>query len=88
MCGQDCELAPYYLQTVRVPFAANRNLSVFCENTKRTGCARCPFHAPGVLCSLEVRKKLINRMPLTRRTRTVQRVSGTLMYTKVYIFQH
>ncbi len=44
----------------------------FCTNTKRTGCARCPFHALGVLCSLQVREKLINRAPLTRHTRTAQ----------------
>ncbi len=55
----------------------------FCANTKRTGCARCPFRAPGVLCSPQVRKKLINRAPLIRRMRTAQLVCGALVYTKL-----
>ncbi len=46
-------------------------------------CAGCPFHAPVVLCSPQVRKKLITRAPLTRHMGTVQRISGALMYTKL-----
>ncbi len=55
----------------------------FCANTKRTECAGCPFHASGVLCSPQVCRKLINCVPLTRRTWTVQCVSGVLVYTKL-----
>ncbi len=40
---------------------------------------------PGVLCSPQVRGKLINRAPLTRRMRTAQRVSSALVYTRFYI---
>ncbi len=69
---------------IREWLATNWNLSVFCANTKRTGCARCPFHVPGVLCSPQVHGKLINRVPLTRRMRTEQRSSGVLVYTKLY----
>ncbi len=76
MCGRDCEPVLPYLQTVRILFAVNRNLSVFCANTKRTGCAGCPFHAPGVLCSPQVCGKLINCVPLMYRMQTAQRVSG------------
>ncbi len=65
MCGQDCEPTLCHLQTVRIPFAMNWNLSVFCANTKRIGCARCPFHAPSILCSSRVRRKLINHAPHT-----------------------
>ncbi len=72
-----------HLQMVRIPFAANRNLPVFCANARRTGCAVCPFHAPGVLCSPQVCGKLINRTLLTRHTRTKQCVSGALVYTKL-----
>ncbi len=54
----------------------------FCGNTKRTGCVGCPFRAPGVLCSPQVHGKLINRTPNMRRTRTLQYVSGALMYTR------
>ncbi len=42
------------------------------------------LHALGTLCSPQVRGKLINRPPLTCRMRTVQRVSGALVYTKLY----
>ncbi len=84
MCGHECEPALRCPQMVRIPFAVNQNLLVFCVNTKRTGCARCPFHTPGVLCSPQVHKKLINRVPNTRRTRMVQRVSGALVYTRFY----
>ncbi len=66
MCGRDCKPALHHPRMARIPFPANRNLSVFCANTKKTGCAGCPFHAPDVLCSPKVRKKLINRAPLTR----------------------
>ncbi len=58
LCCAICERSAYCL------FAANQNLLLFCTNTKRTGCAGCPFHAPGVLCSSQVRGKLINRAPL------------------------
>ncbi len=72
-----------HLRTVRIPFATNRNLSVFWKNTKRTGCVGCLFHAPGVLCSPQVRGKLINCAPLTSRMRMVQRISNVLVYTKL-----
>ncbi len=39
MSGWDCKPALRHPQTVRIPFAANRNLLVFWANTKRTGCA-------------------------------------------------
>ncbi len=86
MCAHDCEPALCHLWTVRIPFAENQNLSVFCTNRKRTRCSGCTFHAPGVLCSPQVRRKLINRAPLMRRIRMTQRVSGTLVYTKLYLF--
>ncbi len=60
MYGQDCEPVLRHPWMIRIPFATNRNLSVFCANTKRTGCAACPFHTPGVLCSPQVCGKLIN----------------------------
>ncbi len=82
MCGWNFEPALYHLRTVCIPFFANQNLSVFCANTKRTGCVGCPFYAPGVLCSPQVCRKLINHMPNTRRMRMTQLVSGTLVYTK------
>ncbi len=85
MCGWDCEPALCRPRMVRIPLAANWNLSVCCANTKRTGCPRCPFHAPGVLCSHQVRGKLINRMPNTGRTRMAQLVSGALVYTRFKI---
>ncbi len=84
MCGWDCEPMLCHLRTVCILFVTNRNLSVFCANIKRTGCAGCPFHAPNVLCSPQVRGKLITCVPLTYRTRTAQRVSGALMYIKLY----
>ncbi len=83
MCGWDCEPALHHPWMVRISFAANRNLSVFCANTKRTGCAGCPFLALGVLCSPQVHGKSINRAPLMRRMQMVQRVSGALVYTKL-----
>ncbi len=86
MCGQNCEPALCHLRTVRIPFATNQNLLVFCANTKRTGCARCPFHAPNVLCSPQVRRKLITRAPNIHRMRTAQRVSGVLVYTRFYTY--
>ncbi len=49
MFGWDCEPALCCPQTVCIPFTTNQNLSVFCANTKKIGCTRCPFHAPGVL---------------------------------------
>ncbi len=70
-------------QMVRIPFTANQNLSIFCANTKRTGCTGCSFRAPGVLCSAQVWGKLINCAPLTRRMRMAQRISGMLVYTKL-----
>ncbi len=51
MCRWDCEPVLCCRWTVCIPFAANQNFLVFCTNIKRTGCAGCPFHAPGVLCS-------------------------------------
>ncbi len=71
MRWQDYKPALRHLRTVRIPFAENWNLSVFCTNTTRNGCAECPFHAPGILCSPQVRGKLLNHVPLTRLTRTV-----------------
>ncbi len=90
MCGWDCKPALHCLRMVSIPFAANQNLSVFCANTKRTGCAGCPFHAPGVLCSPQVRRKLINRALLTRCTQMAQCLSCMLVYTKLYrmAFKH
>ncbi len=41
------------------------------------------LHALGLLCSPQVHGKLINDAPLMRPTRMVQRVSGTLVYTKL-----
>ncbi len=87
MCEWDCKPVLHHPRMVRIPFAANQNLSVFCANTKRTGCAGCPFHAPGVLCSPQVRGKLITRAPLTCRMRTAQCRSGMLVYTKRYMAQ-
>ncbi len=78
MCRWDCKPA------VRIPFAVNQNMLIFCANT-RTGCAGCPLHAPGVLCSPQVCGKLINHTPIMCCMRTVQRVSGALVYTKLYI---
>ncbi len=83
MCGRDCEPVLRHLQTVCIPFAVNRNLSVFCANTKRTGCARCPFHAPGVLCLPQVCGKLINCAPLMCHMQTAQYVSGALVYARL-----
>ncbi len=40
--------------------------------------------APGILCSPQVRRKLINRVPLTRRMRTAWCVSGAIVYTMFY----
>ncbi len=48
MCGWDCEPALCHPRTVRIPFAANWNLSVFCANTKRIGCTECPLLASGL----------------------------------------
>ncbi len=45
------------------------------------------LHALGVRCSPQVRGKLINHVPLMRCMRMVQRVSGALVYTKLYINQ-
>ncbi len=80
-CGQDCEPALCHPRMVCIPFVANHNLSIFCANTKRPGCVGCPFHAPGVLRSPQVRRKLINFASNTRRMRMVLRVSGVLVYT-------
>ncbi len=84
--GWDCEPALHcspHLRMVRIPFAANWNVSVFCGNTKRTGCAGCPLHAPDGFCSPQVCGKLINHSSLTHYTRMAQRVSGALVYTKL-----
>ncbi len=82
MCRWDCKPALHHLQMVRISFTTNRNLSVFCANTKRTGCVGCPFHTLGVLCSSQVCGKLMNRSPNMRHMLTVQRVSGALVYTR------
>ncbi len=80
MCGRDCKPVLSHPRMVRILFATNRNLSVFCMNIKKTVCVSCLFYAPGVLCSPQVRGKVINRAPLTLRMRTVQCVSSTLVY--------
>ncbi len=72
-----CEQFTYHLPRTKICY-------FFGANTKKTGCARCPFHAPGVLCSPQVRGKLINRAPNAHHTRMTQHVSGTLVYTKFY----
>ncbi len=84
MCGRDYESALRHLWIGHIPFTKNQNLSVFWTNTKRTGCAGCLFHAPGVLCSPQVGGKLINRAPLMHHKRMAQHVSDTLVYTKLY----
>ncbi len=61
---------------VRIPFAANQNLSVFCSNTKRTGCAGYSFHAPGVLCTPQVCGKLI--------VYRLREQCSALVYTRFY----
>ncbi len=68
MCGWYCEPALCRMWMVRIPFAANQNLSCFCVNRKRSGCTGCPSHALGVLCSPQVCGKLINSVPNTRRS--------------------
>ncbi len=88
MCGWDCEPALCRPRMICIPFTANRNLLVFCTNTKRTGCVGCPFHALGVLCSPQVRKKLINHAPNMSRMRTAQRISDALAYTRFYRREH
>ncbi len=75
MCGWNCESAQPHLWIVRILSTTNWNLLDFCVNTKRTGCAGCPFHAPGILYSPQVRRKLINRASLTSHKRTAQHVS-------------
>ncbi len=82
ICGWDCKPVLHHPRTVCIPFAVNQNLLVFCMNTKRTGCAGCPFHAPGVLCSPQVCVKLINHAPNTSCIRTAQCISGALVYTR------
>ncbi len=44
---------------------------------------RVSFPCTGVLCSPQVRGKLINRTPLTHHMRTAQHVSRSLVYTKL-----
>ncbi len=56
MCGWDCEPALHRLQTVRIPFAKNWNLSGFFVRTKGIG-------VPGDLCSPQVCRKLIYHAP-------------------------
>ncbi len=85
-----CEYVWMGLRTCAAP-SANGSHTVcrklkfvgFWANTKRTGCAECPFHAQDVLCSLQVCRTLINRASLTRRTRLVQCVKSALVYTKL-----
>ncbi len=69
MCGWDCKPALSHLRMVRVSFATNQNLLFFCANTKRTGWSGCLFRAPGVLCSPQVHRKLINHAPHTNCAR-------------------
>ncbi len=83
MCGRDYKPVLRHPRMVCIPFATNQNLSVFCANTKRTGCSGCPFHAPDVLCLPQVRGKLINHVQLTPRMRMVQHIRGALLYTKL-----
>ncbi len=83
MCGQDCKPVLCHPRTVGISFATNQNLSVFRANTKKTRCAGCPLHAPGVLCSPHVHGKLINCVPLKHRMRTAQGVNGALVYAKL-----
>ncbi len=78
MCGWDCKP----VLAIRKRFAY-RNLLIFSANTKRTGCVRCPFHTPNVLCLSQVRKKLTNRGPNTCCTQ-MQRVSCTLISNGKY----
>ncbi len=59
MCGRDCETALCCLWMVRILFAKNQNLSVFCANTENW----MRLHALGVLCSPQVHRKLINSAP-------------------------
>ncbi len=47
ICGRDCKPALRHLRMVRMPFAANQNLSFFCTNTKRIGCVGCTLLASG-----------------------------------------
>ncbi len=63
MCRWDRKPVLRCPQTVCIPFTENKNLSVLWANTKRTGYAGCPFHAPVVLCSPQVHGKLINCAP-------------------------
>ncbi len=54
------------LQTCAAPSANSSprtKIRRFFARTQRTGCTRCPFHAPGVLCSPQVPRKLFNRAP-------------------------
>ncbi len=63
MCRRDYKPALRCLRTVRIQFVTNWNLLVFCANTKRIGCAGYPLYVPGVLCSPQVCRKLINHAP-------------------------
>ncbi len=84
MCGQDCKPALRHLWMVRILFAANRNLLVFLHEHKENWMC---LHAPGVPCSPQVRRKLINRAPLMRLMRMAQRVSSELVYAKLNILR-
>ncbi len=87
MCKWDCKSTLRLLRTVCIPFATNRNLSIFCANTKRTACTDCPFHAPGILYSPQLCGRLINRAPRTHCMQTAQSVSSSLMYIKLVDWQ-
>ncbi len=65
---------------IRKRFAYHSPQTKICQIFAQT---QRELDAPGVLCSPQVREKLINRSLLTRCTRMVQRVSGTLVYTKL-----
>ncbi len=72
MCGWNCEPAC----TISEWFAYRSPQTEMCqflqEHKENWMRAACPFHAPDVLCSPQVGKKLINRASNTRRTRTAQ----------------
>ncbi len=87
MCGWDCKPALRRPRMVRIPFAEPKLVGFLHEHKENWmcrvsfPCTRCPFHAPGVLCSPQVYGNLINHAPNTCRMRTVQHVSRALVYT-------
>ncbi len=86
MCGRGCEPVLHYLQTVRIPFAAESwNLLAFCANIKIIWCAGCPLRASGVFCSPQVRGKLINRASSANCSWTIWFACGLLVCTILYL---